>query len=221
MEVKKSISDLVADLSEIEVLNEVNRRLAANVNPMEIIDRCQAGIVEVGKRYERGEYYISGLIMAGEIMRQVSELVLPALKTRYVGHVGGRVLLGTVQGDIHYIGKNIFKILLQCFGFTVSDIGEDVTPEYVLQETLTFNPHVIGLSCLVTAAYDAMRDTISRLREENEAFDPAPKIIVGGMVDEAVCRYVGADQWTRDAMDGVRICQEHIASITTLTQMEP
>jgi methanogenic corrinoid protein MtbC1 len=157
--------------------------------------------------------------MAGEIMRQVSDLVQPALQDRFVGHVNGRVLVGTVRGDIHYIGKNIFKILLQCFGFTVSDVGEDVTPDEMLKQSIVFSPHVIGLSCLVTAAYDAMRETVSHLRAgTGRRLDPPPKIIVGGMVDETVCQYVGADRWSRDAMDGVRICQDFLQSISTITE---
>ena len=214
----KSLPALLADLKENATIDTVRRLLAQNVNPMSIIDECQTGIVEVGKRYERGEYYISGLIMAGEIMRQVSDLVLPALQNRFTGHVNGRVLLATVQGDIHYIGKNIFKILLQCFGFTVADAGEDVSPEEILQQVREFSPHVIGLSCLVTAAYDSMRDTISLLR--NSA-SPVPRIIVGGMVDEKVYRYVGADTWSNDAMSGVRICQEYLKSVTGLPLNPP
>ena len=204
---KVELSKLVADLDEDAVLETVRRRLAAGEDPFLIVDECQAGVMQVGQLYERGMYYISGLIMAGEIMEQISQLVLPVLQGRITGSDAGRILVGTVQGDIHYVGKNMFKTLLTCFGFTFLDAGEDVEPAEFLKQMRIFTPHVIGLSCLLTSCYDSMRETIALLRSETKDLKTPPRIIIGGAVDARVCQYVEADSWAKDAMSGVRTCQ--------------
>jgi methanogenic corrinoid protein MtbC1 len=201
------LTDLVADLREGEVVDEIQRRLSAGQDPMQIIDECRQGILQVGQRYEQGQYYISGLIMAGEIMRQASGLLFPVLQQSITKQHAGRILLGTVYGDIHYIGKNIFKILLQCSGFTVQDAGEDVPPSALCEQMSVFRPHVIGLSCLLTVCFDSIRDTILELRKEASQLHPVPYIIIGGMVDEKVSRFAGADGWTTNAVEGVQLCQ--------------
>jgi len=204
---KVELSKLVADLDEDAVIETVRRRLAAGEDPFLIVDECQAGVMQVGQLYEHGMYYISGLIMAGEIMEQISQLLLPVLQGRITGSDVGRILVGTVQGDIHYVGKNMFKTLLKCFGFTVMDAGEDVEPAEFVKQMRTFTPHVIGLSCLLTSAYDSMRGTIALLRSETKDSKRPPRIIIGGAVDARVCQYVDAEHWAKDAMSGVRICQ--------------
>ena len=204
---KVQLSELVADLDEDTAIETVRRRLADGEDPFLIVDECQVGIMQVGQLYERGVYYVSGLIMAGEIMEQIGQLVLPVLQGRITGTDAGRILVGTVQGDIHYVGKNMFKVLLQCFGFTVLDAGEDVEPAEFLKQMRAFTPHVIGLSCLLTSAYDSMRETIALLRSAAKDFERPPRIIIGGAVDAMVCQYVEAEHWARDAMSGVRICQ--------------
>jgi methanogenic corrinoid protein MtbC1 len=204
---KKKLPDLLADLEEEATLAAVEQRLSKGQDPLDILKECREGIVEVGRRYERGEYFISGLIMSGEIMRQVSDLILPVLKDRLTGDASGRILLGTVQGDIHSIGKNIFKTFLQCFGFTVCDVGEDAAPAEFLKQAAEDPPQIIALSCLLTATYDSMAETIRVLKKAGADLNPVPRIIIGGMVDEKVCRHVGADAWSNDAMNGVRLCQ--------------
>ncbi len=116
--------------------------------------------------------------------------------------------MGTVAGDIHDIGKNITGMLLACYGFTVIDLGVDVPPAVFASKATEIKPDVVGLSGLITASFDAMKATVAALRAEAQAQHCSfPIVIGGGMIDEQVCRYVGADYWVNNAMDGVRLCQ--------------
>lgn len=197
----------LADLRENEVLASVQRRMARGDDPLQIIEDCQAGMREVGQRYARREYYLSGLIMAGDILREIMELVLPSIEQQFSGQTAGRVLLGTVQGDIHDLGKNLLMMLLRAYGFTVVDLGVDVAPARFVGEARAFRPDVIGLSGLITAAYTSMRETVDALRKMMAADGRRIPILLGGQVDEQVCRFVAADYWSTDAMEGVRLCQ--------------
>jgi methanogenic corrinoid protein MtbC1 len=201
----------VSDLQELEVLALVQSRLADGGNPLEIIEDCQEGLRQVGERYEKQEYFLAGLIMGGEIFRQVMELVQPTIEEQLSGNESGTILLGTVRGDIHDIGKNNLSMLLTCYGFSVVDLGVDVPPSEFLLQAIQIKPNFIGLSGLLTSSYDAMLDTIKLIRMSGERELVEMPIIIGGnQLNEQVCRYVGADYWVNDAMSGVRLCQELI-----------
>ncbi|MCX8022360.1 MAG: cobalamin-dependent protein [Syntrophorhabdaceae bacterium] len=210
LEVKGELAYYLADLKEEGVLKLVKERLDKGEDPLHLMEECQHGMRLVGERYEQGVYYISGLIMAGEIMHQVGDMLLPLLKVKVSGNDKGKILLGTVEGDIHYIGKDIIKVLLRCYGFTVYDIGVDVPPEDFLEKAISLKVDIVGLSCLLNTCYTSMAKTISLIRQEMGNKGPVPGIIIGGIVDEAVCRHVGADFWATDAMTGVRLCQKMV-----------
>jgi len=203
---------LLADLEEEAVLALVRQRVEAGDDPLKIIEECNAGMRQVGERYEQGQYFLSGLIMAGEIFREVVEIVQPLIVNRTSRQSSGRVLLGTVQGDIHDIGKDMVGMLLTCHGFTVIDLGVDVPPAEFVEQVSTLRPDVVGLSGVLTASYERMRETIgllrARARQDGAAF---PIIIGGGTIDDQICRYVGADHWVADAMSGVHLCQKLVA----------
>ena len=199
----------MAGLQEKAVLEMVGRRLAEGVDPLEIIDLCHRGMVLVGERYEQKLYFISGLIMAGEIMRQVSQQVLPLLGDESpAGPSEGTIVLGTVEGDIHFIGKDIFKVLARVHGFTVHDLGTDVPPAAFRDAVGEIRPDIVGFSCLISAAYQSVTDTIAMLRRAFSGAQAPRSYLLGGRVDELVCQDVGADHWTKDGMRGVRLCQE-------------
>ncbi len=199
----------LTDLEEDHVLKLVQQLSNEGQDPLKIIEDCEQAMRVVGERYEKHEYYLSGLIMAGEIFREVMSIVQPLLERRLTGHASGRVLLGTVAGDIHDIGKGIFEIALRCYGFTVEDLGVDVPPQRFLERVQSHPPDIIGLSGLITLSYESMKETIKLIREHRVPAHPAiPIIIGGGTLSERVTRYVGADYWTTDAMEGVRICQQ-------------
>ena len=203
------LSALVADLDEEAVLALVRESLASGDDPLQIIEACNDGMREVGLKYETGEYFVSGLIMAGEIFREVVELVQPLLEKRVDGHSSGVVLIGTVSGDIHDIGKNMLGMLLSCYGFTVIDLGVDVPPASFAQKAIEIRPDIVGLSGLITASFENMKETVAELREKAAGANVRfPILIGGGMIDDQICRYVGTDYWENDAMSGVRLCQK-------------
>jgi methanogenic corrinoid protein MtbC1 len=203
-----NLAAAIADLQEETALELVHQRLEAGDDPLLLIKDCQEGLRQVGLRYERNEYFLAALIMGGEIFRQVMDLVQPLVEQQVSGPVSGRILLGTVQGDIHDLGKNIVNMLLRCHNFAVEDLGVDVAPAAFAQEAALVRPHLVGLSGLLTSAYDAMRETVALLRSEGYR---GPVVIGGGQLNEEVRQYVAADEWTTDAVRGVELCRRLVA----------
>ncbi|NLG97298.1 MAG: cobalamin-binding protein [Chloroflexi bacterium] len=199
----------LAELNEEEVLNIVRERIAREENPFSIVEECQEGLRIVGERYEKREYFLSGLIMAGEIFQEVMHLLRPIITEQIQGNELGTILLGTVAGDIHNIGKNVLSMLLTSYGFTVHDLGVDVTAEEFLRAAKETKPDIIALSGLLTSSFDSMKKTVQIIRASD---DPTvaniPVVIGGSTVDQEVCLYVSANYWANDAMVGVRLFKE-------------
>jgi methanogenic corrinoid protein MtbC1 len=209
---RRALVKYVADLEEQAALGLVQQRLDEGDDPLAIVKDCQEGLRLVGLRYEKQEYYLAGLIMAGEIFREMIELVEPVIQETHNGNDSGLILLGTVQGDIHDIGKNNLILLLRCYGFTVIDLGVDVHPAEFLRQAVEIKPDIIGLSGLLTSSYDSMAATIRLLREKDDQKLASVPILIGGsQINKEVCEYVGADHWVTDAMNGVRLCQRLMA----------
>jgi methanogenic corrinoid protein MtbC1 len=208
------LTALLRELDEAGAVQLARERLRGGEDPVSLMQACQEGMLEVGARYEEGRYYLSGLIMAGEILREITEILKPALEGRPFPAHGGSVLLGTVQGDIHDIGKNMVGMLLRCNGFTVHDLGVDVPPEEFVAQAKVHKPDLVGLSAILTVSYEAMKATVEALRASGEpGFAELPVVIGGGLVNEQVSRYVGADDWARDAMAGLRIVQRRLEGV--------
>jgi methanogenic corrinoid protein MtbC1 len=192
----------IADLNEESAMKLIRQRLAENDDPLTLIESCQQGLQLVGERYAQHKYYLSGLIMGGEIFYEVMELVRPAMESRISSSSSGRVLLGTVESDIHDLGKNIVKLLLSCYKITVYDLGVDVPPQEFLHQSRKLRPDVLGLSGLVTNAYDSMRETIGLFRQERYQ---VPIVIGGSQLSKEVFQYTGADYWVNKADAGVKL----------------
>ncbi len=211
-ELTSALRQGIADLDEDGVLATVWEGVRVGSVPAALIAACEEGMRLVGEQYEEGDYYLSGLIMAGEILREVLEIVQPALEASLAGNASGRVLLGTVKGDIHDIGKAIVQIALRANGFAAEDLGGDVPPQAFVDKALAWRPDIIGLSGLLTTAYEPMRETVRLLRMQPEfAASPIPVIIGGGTLNEQVRAFVGADYWCNNALVGVRLCQQIVA----------
>jgi len=198
------------ELDEVVTL-QTTRDLLAQDGPteMSILATCQQALKVVGERYERQEYYISALIMAGELFREVLELVHPLEQGHFSEGTAGTVVLGTVAKDIHDIGKDLFAGALMGFGFKVIDLGVDVPPERFLEEVRRSRPEIVGLSGLIMAALDSMKETVALLRSHETELGYRPVLVIGGAImDGRVCEFVGADSWSTDAIEGVRICQQ-------------
>jgi len=202
-----SLPALIAALDEPGSLAAVRERVAAGDEPLAIIAACQLGMRHVGEHYQSGKYFISGLIMAGEIFREAIEILEPLLPAGVEpggpGATGGSALLCTVRGDIHDIGKSIVATLLRSYGVTVHDLGVDVAPAEVARRTRELRPDVVGLSGLLTSAHAAMKETVAELRAATAPARPPLLIIGGSSVDEQVRAWTGADLWTDDAARGV------------------
>lgn len=203
-----SLALLVADLEEDAVLTITRQRLAEGDDPLDILDECQRGLRLVGRRFEQGRYYIAGLIMAGEILRQVLAMARPGLTAERKQPSVGKILLGTVEGDIHDLGKDIVKLLLSSHGFEVVDLGVDVPSFRFVAAVSKVQPDIVGLSGLLTAGFSSMKETVEALRAAEAPGNSSLPIIIGGRVDQKICSYVGADYWCDEAMRGVRLCQQ-------------
>jgi dimethylamine corrinoid protein len=204
----KELGAAVAALDDKTARRLVQEALARGESADTIVQATQAGLQVVGERYEKQEIFLSGLIMAGEIFRGVMDLVLPEWESELpLNSAYGKVLLGTVAGDIHDLGKNMAALTFRAFGFAVEDLGVNVPAEDFLEAALRSKPDIIGMSGLLTLAFDSMQET-ARLLRSRAAELGHPVIVIGGAtIDEHVAGWVGADHWTNDAMEGVRICQ--------------
>ncbi len=204
----QAITAAVAALDERSAIRLVDEALKAGESSLGIVRAAEEGMRAVGERYERQEIFLSGLIMAGEIFRGIMQLAQPGLENELVGNASGRVLLGTVSGDIHDIGKNMAALAFRTFGFTVEDLGVNVPAERFLEAAKSFHPDIVGLSGLLFVAFTAMRDVVNLFKDQAGELGKAPIIMIGGgTIDQNIAGYVGADYWTTDAMEGVRICQ--------------
>ena len=210
----------MADLKElytavVEMQEDAAKALTLNcleqgIPALEIFGCYQSALEEIGKRFERQVYFIPELIMSGEMMKTAAEILKPhmeeegsGIQTKNSGKLG-KVVMATVQGDIHDIGKNIATMMLELNGMEVTDIGVDVPIDTIVQEALDSHADVIGLSGLLTLAFDPMKSVVETLKEKGLR-NKIKVIIGGGQMDEQVCKYVGADAFVTDAVEGVGI----------------
>lgn len=195
----------LAELDEDQVLDIVRKELAGGTEALSILQACQQGMTEVGDRFEKSEYFVSDLMMSGEIFKQVGVILEPGLKSATLVSAGA-VVVGTVQGDIHDIGKDIVVNMLKSANLDVTDLGVDVPPAQFVDALKETNASVLGMSGLLTLAFDSMRETVS-LIDEAGLRDKVRIMIGGGPVDGGVCKIVGADDWGADAQAAVRLAR--------------
>jgi methanogenic corrinoid protein MtbC1 len=148
---------------------------------------------------------MAALIMAGEIMRRATDLLEPYLPRHTQDTAAGVILLGTILGDIHDLGKNLFALLARCEGFQVVDLGVDVAPERFLDEAHRIDPDLIGISCVVTSTMPDLKRAVQLLHSELPR-GRAHVLIGGSCIDEHLFSYVQADHWACDAAQGVQVC---------------
>jgi methanogenic corrinoid protein MtbC1 len=199
------ITKALGDLDEQLTLDLVRKAIAENAAPDEILRACQDGMNEVGVRFEKQEYFVSDLIMSGEIFKLVGAILDPLLKSDGSESLG-KVVFGTVKGDIHDIGKDIVENMLKSAGFEVIDLGVDVPPERFVEALKTSGATVLGLSGLLTPAFDSMRETIEAVKAAGLR-DKVKIMVGGGPVDAIVCKSVGADDWGADTQQAVRLAK--------------
>jgi methylmalonyl-CoA mutase cobalamin-binding domain/chain len=210
---RQGLTQAFVDLDDEATLGEVEAQLEAGSDPLAVIEKCRLGITEVGERFASGEYYLSELIMAADIFQRAMALIEPHLNVAAGGDARSSVVMGTVKGDIHDLGKNIVVILLRCEGFEVLDLGVDVPPERFVTALLEAEAPVVGMSCLMTTAFESMKATVQAI-EEAGIRERVYVMIGGGPVDERVCEHVGADLFARDAVEGIRACKRWLDQLT-------
>ena len=207
-------SDLItalADLKEEEALKIVEEKLNAGEDPFKILEDVRLGMEIVGNRFAKNEYFISDLLYAGEILRVVTEKVKPKLVIAKEAEHLGKVIIGSVAGDIHDIGKNIVVFMLEVNGFEVHDLGVDVPPEKFVEKIKGTGATIVGLSGFLALAFDAMKQTIQALKDAGLR-DKVKVMIGGGQISEDVRKYTGADAYGKDAMAGVSLAKKWVGA---------
>jgi len=205
------LSDALLALDKEAVLRVVEQELGSGRDPLELVDEAREGLEEVGRKFECGEFYLMELMRAAQIFQSGAALINPEIKEKYGGiEAKGKVLLGTVAGDIHDLGKNIVKILLECRGMEVVDLGVDVAPQKFVDTVRQVRPDVIGLSALLTASIPQMKATIEAL-EAAQLREGRKVIVGGGIVGEVDISRVKADHATTDANEGVKRIESWIS----------
>jgi methanogenic corrinoid protein MtbC1 len=208
--VKEPLVNAISDMEEDKAIRLAREMLDAGTDPQEILDAGREGMAAVVRRYERKECYLPELIIAGDLLKEIGALVKPRLKAAGAGKPLGKVLLGTVAGDIHDIGKDVVGLMLDVNNFEVKDIGVDVPAEVFVQKVREFKPDVIGMSGLLTQAFDQMKRTVKALQDAG--LRGGVKIMIGGAVmDAAASEYVGADAYGADATEAVKLARGWVA----------
>jgi methylmalonyl-CoA mutase cobalamin-binding domain/chain len=196
------------DLNEDQAKGLVKQKLEGGEDPMVIIKECNEAMFEVGQRFERDEYFISELVMSGEIFKGIMSQLKPLLgQTQKNPSKGGAVVIGTVKNDIHDIGKNIVVTLLKGTGFEVVDLGVDVPAEQFVRAAEETGARVVGLSALLNTTLFEMKNVVDQLIAAGLR-DRTTVIIGGAPCNEQVRQYAGADYYAKDAGEGTRICKQ-------------
>ncbi len=206
----ENLSLLLAELKEDEALAEIRKALEEGSDPLSLVEGLREGMSEVGRRFESKEYFLSELIMSAEIFREAIALIEPHLKAG-AGPVRGVVVIGTVKGDIHDIGKNIVATLLRCEGYEVHDLGVDVAPAAFVDKLAETGSGLLAMSGLLTLAFDSMKETVETLAGAGLR-EKVKVIIGGGPVNEKVVEYSGADAFGADAAQAVKLANMYLES---------
>jgi 5-methyltetrahydrofolate--homocysteine methyltransferase len=206
---EKQLVEWLADMNEDDALALSNKMLLEDKkDPMRVLELCRAAMDIVGKRFEEGEYFLPELVLAGEMLDNIGAIAKPLIKQGEGGEAKklGKVLIGTVHGDLHDIGKNIVSFMLDINGFDVKDIGIDVPVKTFIEEINAYQPDVVGLSGFLTLAFDSMKETIAAFGQAGMR-DKFKIMIGGGQIDETVRAYTGADAFGVNAVEAVNLCR--------------
>ena len=201
------LGTLLSDLKEQEALDAVKKALAEGVDPMQILADAREGMKIVGERFGNEQYFIPDLIYSGEILKGIAALVEPHIKDSGAqAEKLGKVIIATVAGDIHDIGKDLVVFMLDISGFEVYDLGIDVPVQTIVDKIKETGATVVGLSGFLTLAFDSMKETVDAIKEAGLR-DNLKVMIGGGQIDEEVKKYTGADAYGKDAMAAVNLAK--------------
>ncbi len=207
----EDLINLIVDLYEKEAIELVQKKIEAGEDPLKILDQVRDAMAKVGEKFENKEFFLPDLIMSGEILRQITEILEPKLKTGIKVENLGKIVLGTVFGDIHDIGKDIVKFMLETNGFEVYDLGVDVPKEKFVEKIREVDPEIIALSGFLTLAYDSMKETIEEIKKAGLK-EKAKIMIGGGQMNEQIRKYVDADAYGKDAVEAVALAKKWVGA---------
>ena len=211
---ERQLVEWMADMNEDDALASAKRMLIEDrKDPVRVLELCRAAMDIVGKRFEAGEYFLPELVLAGEMLETIGAIAKPLIQVK-PGEESkklGKVLIGTVHGDLHDIGKNIVSFMLDINGFEVKDIGIDVPIDDFLAAIDDFKPDVVGLSGFLTLAFDSMKETIEAIERAGRR-DGMKIMIGGGQIDETVRAYTGADAFGVNAVEAVTLCKNWLGA---------
>lgn len=198
------IIESIIELEELAALELADEMIKAGIDPVEILEKCREGMSIVGEKFESGDFFLSEMIMAAEIFNQIMDIVRPHLKST-ITESKGKIVIGTVEGDVHDIGKNIIIALLEAEGFDIIDLGVDVPPAKFVEAIKEHKPDIVGMSSLLTVALETTKQTIDAITEAGLR-DKVKIIIGGGRIDDHASEYIKPDASTDNAAIGVRLC---------------
>ena len=202
----KDLVKTLADLKEEEALKIVEDRLNAGEEPLKILDDARRALEIVGKRFSNCEYFIPDLVYSGEILKRITDMVRPKITKAAEMKRLGKVVVGTVAGDIHDIGKDIVVFMLDVNGFEVFDLGIDVPVQKFVDKIKETGSSVVGLSGFLTLAFQSMKDTVEAIKKAG--LRNKVKIMVGGgQIDDQIKTFTGADAYGKDAMEAVKLAK--------------
>jgi len=204
-EMKEELVAALVKLERDEVLGMVTQRIEAGEDPLGILEDCRQGMTAVGDLFQQGDYFLAELLLSAEIFKGAVAILQPHLAKSHSSQLRAKVVLATLKGDIHDLGKNILATLLQAQGFEVHDLGVDVPPPLVLEKVKEIRPEFVGFSALITTAFASMKEAADLLQQAG--LRNGLKLMIGGGVTTPIVKdYVGADFQTLDAMEGVNYC---------------
>jgi 5-methyltetrahydrofolate--homocysteine methyltransferase len=203
----EKLVNAIADMKEEEALSLARAMLQKGEDPQAILDAGSKAMALIGARYDSKEYFLPELILAGEMMKQLGDLVKPKLQTTAAqAKPSGKVVIGTVAGDIHDIGKDVVAFMLDVNNFEVHDLGVDVSEETFVNKIRDVKPAIVGLSGFLTMAFDQMKRTVEAIKESG--MREQVKIMIGGSImDENAAEYIGADAYGADATAAVKLAK--------------
>jgi methanogenic corrinoid protein MtbC1 len=207
----KDLVKTLADLKEQEVTKIVKDRLSAGENPLKILEDARKGMEIVGVRFASSEYFIPDLVYSGEILKSVTELVKPKLSKAAESKKLGKIVFGTVAGDIHDIGKDIVVFMLDVNGFEVHDLGVDVSVQKFVDKIKETGAPIVGLSGFLALAFDSMKQTVDAIKAAGLR-DKVKIMIGGGQMSDEIKNYTGADAYGKDAMAGVTLAKKWVGA---------
>lgn len=208
-----ALVDALTNMREKDALTLAEKKLKQGEDPFKVLNLCREAVEYIGKQFELGNFFLPELILAGEMLKAISKMAEPFIRrnSEETAEPIGKVIMGSVQGDIHDIGKDIVIFLLDVNGFEVHDLGVDVPPDRFVEAIRKNQPQIVGMSALLTTVFDSIKNTVEAIVDAGLR-DEVKIMIGGGTVTDDVRKYSGADAYGEDAVTAVNLSKKWVES---------